>query len=156
MYFIGGAANAIHLPAKLRHIEQQTGGRVIARFPAEQNKDWFDENGQRHPAPVKPQNLHHVNLPYEVQLNSGRMFCTAHRGASERKFGRDWGQRILGGRGQIPHQYLGSYGHQPTPNVSIIYVLLMVNMVIQVRKKVTVNKIENGPTRSSDRLGFFF
>ena len=117
-------------------MEQQSGGRVIARFPTDPADDWFDRDGVRHPTPVRPANLQHLRLPFEVQLNSGRMFCTSHRGVVERNFGKsDWSKRILGSRGQIPHQYLENYGRQPTPQVPLIYVLLMVNMAIEVKQK---------------------
>lgn len=113
-------------------MQQQSGGRVIARFPSDPGEHWFDNLGVRHPAPVAPANLQHVGLPFEVQLNSGRMFCTSHRGCSERGFGKDWDKKLLGSSSQIAHQYLENYGKQPTPQVPKIFVFLMVDMAVEV------------------------
>ena len=60
------------------------------------------------------------------------MFTTSHRGVIERSFSKDWATRILGGRSQIPAQYLESYGKPPTPNVPKIYTFIMVDMAIKV------------------------
>lgn len=117
----------------MRIIEQQSSGRVRAHFPAGPRSDWFDARGTRHPPPVPPPNLQNTGLPFEVQLNSGRIHCTAHRGGIERSFGKDdWSKPLLGSRGQIPHQYLNSWGKPPTPQVPVIYVLLMADMAIEV------------------------
>ena len=65
---------------KLVLIEQATGGRVIHRFPADVNDDWYDCQGVAHPPPVPPANLLHLMpLLSEVQLNSSRIFNTSHR-----------------------------------------------------------------------------
>ena len=128
-----GAGFAIRFPDKLRLIEQQSSGRVTARFPCKLGDDWYDSHGTRHPAPVPPANLQNTRLPFEVQLNSGRIYCTAHRGVIERSFGKDdWSKKLLGGREQIPHQYLERWGRPPTPEVPVIHVLLMVDMAIEV------------------------
>lgn len=113
-------------------IQQQTGGRVIARFPCDPGEPWYDWQGVSHPAPLRPLNLQHIRLPFEVELNCGRMFCTSHRGCVERAFLQDWAKKILGSLKPIPHQYLEQYNKQPTPQVSQLYVLLMVNMAVDV------------------------
>ena len=129
-----GGGNVTRFPDRMLLMEQQSGGRVIARFPLGHGDDWFDGLGHRHAAPVPPANLQHLRLPFEVQLNSSRMFVTAHRGPIERSFGKgDWAKSSLGSRSQIPHQYLANWGFQPTPQVPFIYVLLMVDMAIEVR-----------------------
>ena len=132
-----GAGNAIRFPDRMLAMEQQTGGRVIARFPPDHREDWFDARGIRHPAPVPPANLQNTRLPFEVQLNSGRMFCTSHRGVIERSFQHSWANTILGSRSPIPHQYLENWGRQPTPQVPRIYVLLMVDMAVEVRFEIS-------------------
>ena len=129
-----GRGAGLSFPAKLHNIEQQTGGRVIARFPCDIGEDWYDEIGNRQPTPVPSPNLGNVLLPMEVLLNSSRMFCTSHRGCSERGFASDWIARILGSRDAIPHQYLQPYGKPPTPEVMRMYVLLMVHMAYQVHR----------------------
>ena len=117
---------------KMNTLEQQTGGRVIARFPADLGEGWFDKKGVKHPVPVPPANLQHLNLLWEVQLNSSRLFDTSHRGASERGFGKDWDTRILGVRTAVPSQYLERYGKQPTPDVPKLHVFMMVDMAVKV------------------------
>ena len=64
-------------------------------------------------------------------MNSTRMFCTAHRGCSERGFASDWQHKITGGRYQIPRQYLDRYNKPPTPDVSVIHVLIALHFAIQ-------------------------
>ena len=134
-YFIGGARQAVHFPAKMRTMEQQSGGRGLARFPADPGDSWYDWEGVEHPAPVPPPNVPFRFL-YEVQLNSGRINCTAHRGSIERSFAEDYHTKIISGRNPVPHQYLEPYGKAPTPHVPRIYVLLLVNMAIAVRVSI--------------------
>ena len=133
-FFFGAGQNVVRFPDRMQAMNQQSGGQVIARFPCDLGDPWYDWQGVSHQAPVRPANLQHAQLMFEVQVNSARMFCTAHRGGVERSFAKDWAKQIMGSRYAIPHQYLESYGKPPTPNVSKMYVITMVNMAVDVSR----------------------
>ena len=151
---------------RLWQINALTGGRVIFRFPSDVGDDWYginileffcksilntryDLQGIAHPPPVSPPNLQHVHMMFEVQLNSSRMFNTAHRGTSERSFARDWQYQILGSRHQIPRQYLDPYGKNPTPNLPLIHVLIAAHFAIQDEFCTPSVEIDNMPNGTS-------
>jgi hypothetical protein len=107
----------------LTALEVGVGGRVRHFLPADSGDDWYDRIGQSHPPPVTPPNLDRGKLLWEVQANSTRAFCTAHRWVAEANFGRDWGCKMTGSRGEIPQQLLEPYNKRPTPQVPQIYVV---------------------------------
>ena len=107
----------------LTAMEVASGGRVRHFLPADSGDDWYDQIGQAHAAPPVPPNMDRGKLLWEKQANSTRAFCTAHRWAAEANFGRDWGCKMTGCRGEIPQQLLEVYGKQPTPQVPKIYVV---------------------------------
>lgn len=75
-----GAGVGLPFPARLQLIEQQTGGRVTFRMPADAGENWYDRAGVPHHPPTPPVNLQHLfSLLFEVQLNSSRLFVTSHR-----------------------------------------------------------------------------
>ena len=105
----------------LTAIEVGVGGRVKHFLPSDPNDDWFDRIGQSHPPPLTPPNMDRGKLLWEVQANSTRCFCTAHRWPVEANFGRDWGVEMTGSRGEIPQQLLEPCNTPPTPQVPKIY-----------------------------------
>ena len=107
----------------LTALEVRVGGRVKHFLPADPGDDWFDRIGQSHPPPITPPNLDRGKLLWEVQANSTRVFCTAHRWLAEANFARDWGCKMTGSRGEIPQQLLEPYGNPPTPQVPKIFVI---------------------------------
>ena len=115
--------NQVSFLDTLTAIEVGTGGRVKHFVPSDTNDDWYDRVGQSHPPPVTPPNLDRGALLWDVQANSTRAFCTAHRWTAEANFGRDFGCKMTGSRGEIPQQLLDPYGKQPTPQVPKIYVV---------------------------------
>ena len=105
----------------LTALEAGVGGRVRHFLPADSGDDWHDRLGQAHPAPVTP--ILRGKLLWDVQANSTRIFCTAHRWVAEANFGRGWGWKMTGSREEIPQQLLEPYQKQPTPQVPKIYVI---------------------------------
>ena len=107
----------------LTALEVGVGGRVRHFLPSDSGDDWHDRIGQSHPHPANPPNMDRGQLLFEVQANSSRVFCTAHRWVAEANFGRGWGCKMTGGRGEIPQQLLRPYAKQPTPQVPQIFVV---------------------------------
>lgn len=70
---------------------------------------------------------------------------TSHRGCSERGFCIDWQWQILGGRYEIPRQYLENYGKEPTPKLPLIHVLIAVHFAIQDMFATPTNEVSDMP-----------
>ena len=133
----------------LTAIEVGVGGRVRHFLPADSGEDWFDRIGQSHPPPLTPPNMDRGRLLWEVQANCTRAFCTAHRWAVEACFGRDFGVKMTGIRGEIPQQLLDPCNHPPTPQVPKIFVVNAVTHQLNADNATPVAEVYELPPHVS-------
>jgi len=111
----------------LDNVRRNSGNAVIYSYPNSPGKSYMDFNANIIAPPA--------NLPPRVMseemCNLSEMLCTICRGAVEQSFLADWRFKICGSRGPVPQQLLEAWERNPTPQVSKIFVILMVCAAVE-------------------------